>query len=69
MCKYCETQKIIPVHEQPYLEQRIQIVPIKGLWELRIFDYWAYPQISEERCNINYCPMCGRKLKEVTDEN
>ena len=59
MCEYCNgdenTQQPLPDNEEATVwticKDKIEIVTISR--QLQVFS-----------CNINYCPMCGRKLKE-----
>lgn len=61
ICEYCELDKdecVKPFdkHAHAYL------YPTMGEWRL-IFKYATY----KKSLAINYCPMCGRKLKEVKE--
>jgi hypothetical protein len=57
MCKYCEGKEKQDEYGF-YIEQH------KGNWWLNSIFY----DIVQESSDINYCPMCGRKLKEETNE-
>jgi hypothetical protein len=72
MCEFCEGDK--PIHEN--LKHRvigmIRFIRVKKRkWGpcLSISTATNYNGTKQNYFNINYCPMCGRKLTEADDGN
>ncbi len=63
ICEYC---KIVPTYLAVCegVEPRL-FISVSGSY-LQIFDE-EYPGFIDN-VEINYCPMCGRKLREVTND-
>lgn len=67
MCKYCDDNGELVYHEwkdTPKGSKGISVgVVLDGLCIDASADTYE-PNYIEEVIKINYCPMCGRKLKE-----
>lgn len=68
-CKYCDSD-IIGNYSYPFSKTYIYLdngtMEIKGngkllVWSKDDYGVWKAPQTAE----IEYCPMCGRKLEEA----
>lgn len=58
-CEYChmdEDDFITPLEKNCH----VYLYPVRGLWTL-ICKF----KKKEYQININYCPMCGRKLRDM----
>lgn len=65
MCEYCENDKPIFVSKGTFGKVNISITNYTHQLDVSIKD-----EISRNfRTLINYCPMCGRNLKEADDGN
>ena len=70
-CEYCEKQRDNkPIHYEEWgsdnLRNNYLSVEVWD-WGLEVEVRIAYGTTGES-IEINYCPMCGRKLKEEEDE-
>lgn len=70
MCKYCDYEL---EDNEPILETKFDVLgykPLAQAWirddeiKLMIWGGKSMAPIKETKKKINYCPMCGRKLKE-----
>ena len=68
-CDYC----VDNTFSNRYIEKEdldIRLCPVKtdnGTKLAMVIDHCIYSDYSEETIKINYCPMCGRELKEVAE--
>lgn len=61
MCEYCEEQRTI-LDTFPVV---LKILPVERMKNKKIIEKYYALSIKEiAYTKINYCPMCGRKLKE-----
>lgn len=69
MCKYCEDSENLNVYSDLGLRAAIETRrgnPYIEIWGSLDGGYFGYADIDGE-IEINYCPVCGRKLAEVAD--
>ena len=70
MCKYCENNnEKLDVYSELGLHATIEVRrgnPYIEIWGSLDGGYFGYADIDAE-IEINYCPVCGRKLAEVAD--
>lgn len=70
MCKYCENaNNELEVYSDLGLRASIETRrgnPYIEIWGSLDVGYFGYADINGE-IEINYCPVCGRKLAEVAD--
>ena len=73
MCKYCKTSPIMEIQGTEF-----KLKPTAGFKNDRKYSSWIMKGKADKRAgiviatnggngvyfDINYCPMCGRKLKE-----
>ena len=68
-CNYC----VDNTFSNHYIEKEdlyIRLCPVKTDNRTKlamVINYYVYPDHLEETVKINYCPMCGRELKEVAE--
>lgn len=74
MCGYCNQKKWSKKEKMCDFDSKHCITLADGAWTGlyigidRNDDYYLSAMGDDEaRCVINYCPMCGRKLKEVAE--
>lgn len=69
MCKYCEHENndfvlldfVLLNDTQEYSGMEIALNR-QGMLRVRYYDDYTRVWFSQDIININYCPMCGRKL-------
>lgn len=67
-CDYC----VDNTFSNQYIEKEnldIRLCPVRTGNRTKlamVIDHYDYSGYSEETVDINYCPMCGRELKEVS---
>lgn len=69
MCKYCENNESFNVYSDIGLNAAIETKrgnPYIEVWGYLDAGYFGYADIDGE-IEINYCPVCGRKLAEEAD--
>lgn len=69
MCKYCENNESFNVYSDLELRAAIETrrgIPYIEIWGSLDGGYFGYADIDAE-FEINYCPVCGRKLVEVAE--
>lgn len=69
MCKYCENSENLEVYSDLGLRAEIETrrgSPYIEIWGSLDGGYFGYVDINSE-IEINYCPVCGRKLAEEAD--
>lgn len=69
MCKYCENNESFNVYSDIGLNATIETRrgnPYIEIWGSLDGGYFGYADIDGE-IEINYCPVCGRKLAEIAD--
>lgn len=70
MCKYCEnTGNELEVYSDSGLRAEIETRrgnPYIEIWGSLDAGYFGYADVGGE-IEINYCPVCGRKLAEEAD--
>ena len=69
MCKYCENNENFDVYSDLGLRATIETRrgnPYIEIWGSLDAGYFGYADIEGE-IEINYCPVCGRKLAEEAD--
>ena len=69
MCKYCEDNKNLEIYSDLGLRAAIETrrgSPYIEIWGSLDGGYFGYADIDGE-IEINYCPVCGRKLAKEAD--
>lgn len=59
-CMYCTKRYPLPLHSD-YSDIEAEFINDTGLLRIRVFDE-SYDLQTQDTINLNYCPMCGRKL-------
>lgn len=70
MCRYCETKTQLDIYSEEGLRAEIENGkrgPRLYMWTTVDAGYFGYIDI-EGVLDIEYCPMCGRKLVEEESE-
>lgn len=60
MCEFCESGEPVRTNERN-CKASAQVIWEKGKWRMA-FKAESYDVIAEMKLDVDYCPMCGRRL-------